>query len=159
VNDSCFTAVWRTLTRRSGCAGTRNATKLVVRGQLGRVPADKPLTIRSIWLVEIQSRDSVAFRPLPQIMLDGDSDRILARTRAAFGLADFSRGNPDKLRTALRTALVEEGLFPDEAEALLNTWQLSYFQSPGLRLFFIVPREWTDFHLPLETTLRRRFAG
>jgi hypothetical protein len=53
----------------------------------------------------------------------------------------------------MRAALVEEGLFGDEAEALLSTWELSYFKSPGLRLFFTVPRPWTDSVLPLELSL------
>ena len=38
----------------------------------------------------------------------------------------------------------------DEAAALLDTWKLSYFESSGLRLFFLVPRQWTDDVLPLE---------
>ena len=41
------------------------------------------------------------------------------------------------------------GLFADEADALLNTWEVSYFKSAGLRLFFLVPRAWTDRVLPL----------
>jgi hypothetical protein len=31
----------------------------------------------------------------------------------------------------------------------LTTWQRSYFASPGLRLFYLVPRVWTDRYLPL----------
>jgi hypothetical protein len=57
------------------------------------------------------------------------------------------------LKSVLQTALVSEGLFPDEARALLNTWELSYFKSAGLRVFFLVPRAWTDFYLPLEQSL------
>ena len=34
----------------------------------------------------------------------------------------------------MRLALQAEGLFPDEADALFNTWELSYFKSAGLRL-------------------------
>ena len=40
----------------------------------------------------------------------------------------------------------------DEAEAKLNTWKLSYFESPGLRLFFTLPRVWTDDVLPLSVS-------
>ncbi|MEM7397163.1 MAG: hypothetical protein AAF492_32985, partial [Verrucomicrobiota bacterium] len=35
------------------------------------------------------------------------------------------------------------------AEAMLNTWEVSYFQTEGLRLFFTLPQEWTDRVLPL----------
>ena len=51
-------------------------------------------------------------------------------------------------------ALVEAGLFGDEARALLDTWRHSYFDSPGLRLFFLVPQEWTDRILPLEISVQ-----
>jgi len=53
----------------------------------------------------------------------------------------------------MRQALVEDGLFADEADALLNTWELSYFKSAGLRLFFLVPRDWTDHYLPLDLSV------
>ncbi len=35
---------------------------------------------------------------------------------------------------------------------MLKTWEESYFQSWGLRLFYVVPREWTDRHLPLRVS-------
>jgi hypothetical protein len=50
----------------------------------------------------------------------------------------------------MRAALIADGLFADEADALLNTWEASYFKAPGLRLFFLVPRPWTDAVLPLK---------
>jgi len=40
----------------------------------------------------------------------------------------------------MNAGLVGEGLNPDEADALLNTWDASYFRSHGMRLFFLVPR-------------------
>ena len=65
---------------------------------------------------------------------------MLFSTPAEFAGADYSSANLDKLRGEMRVALKEEGLFLDEADALLNTWELSYFKSAGLRLFFMVPR-------------------
>ena len=53
----------------------------------------------------------------------------------------------------MHEGLTGDGLNPDEADALLNTWDASYFRSHGLRLFFLVPRPWTDYVLPLKTTL------
>ena len=35
---------------------------------------------------------------------------------------------------------------------MLRTWELSYFKSPGLRFFYIVPRAWVDKTLPLKIT-------
>ena len=53
----------------------------------------------------------------------------------------------------MKATLRKEGLFDEEAEAMLSTWELSYFKSPGLRLFFTVPREWTDHVLPLSISV------
>ncbi len=41
--------------------------------------------------------------------------------------------------TAMRAELVKAGLFPKEADAMLQTWWRSYFERPGLRAFWIVP--------------------
>ena len=38
---------------------------------------------------------------------------------------------------------------------MLETWKASYFEKPGLRVFYIVPREWTDYFLPLSCPCRR----
>ena len=32
---------------------------------------------------------------------------------------------------------------------MLETWSLSYFESEGLRVFFVLPQAWTDQRLPL----------
>jgi hypothetical protein len=127
--------------------------ELLFRSQLKDLPTDKPLIIRSIWLVDIKPNGKIAFRSLPQITLDHNSKKILLHTPPDFSSSEFSSGNLDKLKTALHTALISDGLFADEAQALLNTWELSYFKSAGLRVFFLVPRVWTDFYLPLETSL------
>lgn len=55
-----------------------------------------------------------------------------------------------RLRATFVHALTEEGLFGDEAEAMIETWWRSYFQKPGLRVFWIVPRTFTDTILPIE---------
>ena len=103
-----------------------------------------------MWLVDIRPDGKIAFRSLPQVALDHNSKKILTHTAADFPSSAFSSGNLEKLKTSLLEALISDGLFVDEAQALLNTWELSYFKSTGLRVFFIVPRAWTDFYLPLE---------
>ncbi len=49
----------------------------------------------------------------------------------------------------MKRALVQAGLYDDEAEAMLETWKGSYFQRPGLRLFYLVPQAWVRHFLPL----------
>lgn len=113
--------------------------------------------------MDIEPGRQIAFRALPPVSLTHDSEKYLARTAADFAPGDFSPDNLDKLKAGLLSALVSEGLFPDEARALLNTWEESYFKSSGLRLFFLVPRAWTDFYLPLEISqpadIRRVMVG
>jgi hypothetical protein len=49
----------------------------------------------------------------------------------------------------MRGALIAKGLFAEEADALLNTWEVSYFKNPGLRFFYLCPDIVTNFLLPL----------
>jgi hypothetical protein len=71
-----------------------------------------------------------------------------------FSTGDFH--DATELRGSLKKALIAQGLFADEAEAMLNTWKASYFEKPGLRMFYLVPREWTDYFLPLEFSVPAR---
>jgi hypothetical protein len=127
---------------------SQEAGQLVFRSQL-ELSGNQPLTIHSLWLVDIQ-HGKIAFRPLPSLNLNSASNKILTSTPAVFTAKDFSSNNLEKLKASLKATMVSDGLFDDEAQALLNTWELSYFKSAGLRVFFIVPRAWTDFYLPLE---------
>ena len=129
------------------------AGDLLIHSQLEQLPVDHPLSIRFIWLVDIDSNGQIAFRPLPSLTLDNDPNKVLQRTSARFAPQDYNRGNLQKLEASLKAALLAEGLFGDEAQALLNTWQVSYFKSAGLRVFFLCPREWTDYYLPLQISL------
>ncbi len=64
----------------------------------------------------------------------------------------------------LQTALVGDGLNPDEAAAMIQTWADSWFDEDGLRVLYLVPRAFTDAILPLTLTpaprsLARVFVG
>jgi len=106
--------------------------------------------IRELWLLDVRSDKSAAFRvvrPFEQ------APAFVAKTPATFAPEDYSTNATAELKKTLHEALLNAGLFSDEADALLETWQLSYFNSPGLRLFFLVPEKWTNDTLPLR--LRR----
>jgi len=63
--------------------------------------------------------------------------------------------SPDAFNAKLaefQVALTSAGLFDKESAAMLNTWKTSYFGKPGLRVFWIVPRKFTDDLLPLTLT-------
>jgi hypothetical protein len=75
--------------------------------------------------------------------------------RAASGLTDETvldppalTGSVDALRGDLEGILVDQGLYPDEAHAMVETWRDSWFEE-GSRLIYIVPRGFIDNVLPL----------
>ena len=51
-------------------------------------------------------------------------------------------------------ALIDAGLYPDEARAMVDTWRRSYFESDGLRVLYVTPPAWVDQILPIEITPR-----
>ena len=114
-------------------------------------PEAADLRVPAGWLIEIRQGDGFcAFRPIPgPLDLRSPAGQSLASLPASFAPADFSAHRLQELREAMHGALVAAGLFPDEAAAMLKTWELSYFKSPGRRLFFVTPRAWTDEVLPL----------
>src|SRR5271167_2115097 len=57
-------------------------------------------------------------------------------------------GSADALRGDLEGILVDQGLYPDEAHAMVETWRDSWFEE-GSRLIYIVPRGYIDHVLPL----------
>jgi hypothetical protein len=60
-------------------------------------------------------------------------------------------GSLTGLRDRLERTLIDAGLFPKEAAAMLATWRDSWFED-GVRVFYIVPPQQVDAILPLEIT-------
>jgi hypothetical protein len=52
----------------------------------------------------------------------------------------------------MAAALAGEGLYEREATAMVRTWDESWFGEPGIRVFYVLPRVWTDRVLPLKLT-------
>jgi len=63
-------------------------------------------------------------------------------------LADLRR----QLRARVADALVADGLFAAEAEAMVATWDDSWFTETGLRVLYTLPTAWVDRVLPLKLT-------
>jgi hypothetical protein len=53
------------------------------------------------------------------------------------------------LRTELETALIAQGLYPKEAQAMVETWRDSWFEE-GTRLIYLLPSRAIDAFLPLQ---------
>jgi len=71
-------------------------------------------------------------------------------------------GSLDSLYSDLEGLLIAQGLLPDEAHAMLETWKSSWFEE-GSRVLYIIPRSFIDIVLPLTITpatqLTRVFVG
>jgi len=57
--------------------------------------------------------------------------------------------SPQEAHQKLQEALVEAGLFQDEAAAMIKTWEHSYFNSNGYKVFWICPKNFVDELLPI----------
>lgn len=101
---------------------------------------------------------SPGMQPLSSVFLM--SDECCGRVDVRFVEHRNVRGEvalklPEKTRTtyeladAVARALTEAGLYELEARAMVKTWQEQWFETPGTRLFYIVPRDITDALLPV----------
>jgi hypothetical protein len=136
------------ITRRSS-----DGKMLTIHGWLPRDLQAKPLQVPRLWLADIREDGSTAFRSVPGLKITSGFEPLLSSLPATFEEKDYSTARLEALRTEMRDALMKEGLYKDESEALLNTWDASYFRSHGMRLFFIVPRAYTDYFLPFNASI------
>ncbi|MEO5928640.1 MAG: T9SS type A sorting domain-containing protein [Candidatus Kapaibacterium sp.] len=74
----------------------------------------------------------------------GASERVEPATAAPLDSASLAAKFME-----FNAALTGAGLYPKESAAMLATWRYSYFGTRGLRVFWIVPRGFTDRTLPL----------
>jgi len=104
------------------------------------------------WLVDIRGDGTVAFARSETLSAAAPP---ATQYRGFFGFkpVDYNSANLTKLRDEFRQALIASGLFADEADAMLNTWEASYFKAPGLRVFYIVPPAWTEQVLPMTVSV------
>lgn len=111
-------------------------------------------TLPDFWFADLRGDGTAAVR---HVRPDADQ-RSAHYVDTGFKPEDYSAEALAGLRAGLHAALVVDGLFADEAEALLATWESSYFTSAGQRIFFLVPRAWTDAHLPLTVSRDARIV-
>jgi hypothetical protein len=53
-------------------------------------------------------------------------------------------------KEVVAATLVREGLYIKEAQAMVNTWEKSYYRTEGLRLLYVLPRALVDDTIPLQ---------
>jgi hypothetical protein len=119
--------------------------------------------IPKVWIANIISPQVLAFRELSHLRLTKDLGKIVSESTLNFQSKEFSERAHGNLKNSIRSALIQSGLFENEANAMIETWKEPYFSAPGTRIFYIVPREWIDYYLPLTfsvpTELKRVLVG
>jgi hypothetical protein len=114
------------------------------------VPLSASLSANGSVVVANQGTDAV-----PQVILfENRGGRLGYRNAGAIsGSTTIYRPSLDggfpQLRNDLGSALVAQGLFHKEAEAMIETWQDSWFEE-GSRLIYIVPSRTVEAVLPLQ---------
>jgi hypothetical protein len=104
-----------------------------------------PLPLQAIFAVQVQDQ-AIQFAALDD--LPGDAVRAVAGN-SIFGLpVPLNTGVP-QVKKALASALVAAGLYAKEADAMVNTWERSYFRTEGLRVLYVLPRPTVDELIPI----------
>ncbi|MDF3057873.1 MAG: hypothetical protein K0R17_2088 [Rariglobus sp.] len=113
------------------------------------VAPDGTLTLRNtgtedisrVWVYEKSSKPDASFHFWTGKLPAGGQQSVPLQPAGSFlGKSGFG------------ASLIHAGLTSDETSALLATWKESYFDAPGLRVFWIVPRAFTDRILPIAIT-------
>jgi hypothetical protein len=115
--------------------------------------SEAAVTVPAVWLVDVRADGRVAFREKDRVVIPKTGGTAELARLGLLTDKEFGASGRTDLRASMRRALIGAGLFDDEADAMLETWKESYFRAPGLRLFYIVPREWIDYFLPLEISV------
>jgi hypothetical protein len=108
----------------------------------------------------------LASRPIGDFMLfSNDGGRIAYQVQhvTANAVAVDPKVVGQEPTSELARLLLDHGLYPDEAAAMLDTWRDSWFEA-GTRLIYIVPRAEIDAILPLQivptpSDIARVFVG
>jgi hypothetical protein len=71
---------------------------------------------------------------------------------ARIALDEAKNSSREDVFGGLQAALEKEGLYAAEAKAMVKTWEDSWFDETGIRVLYVLGREWTDQVLPLKIT-------
>jgi tetratricopeptide (TPR) repeat protein len=106
--------------------------------------SDDRFGIKHIFIIRVE--DGKGVYACRQALKPGERASGLIPSMAdAKPLPEFQR----QLADHLAGMLVASGLYPKEAQAMVNTWSASYFQTSGTRALFVLPQAWTDAFIPL----------
>ncbi len=113
-------------------------------GTLG-LSAGTDFTLRRLFVLRVENGRG-AFKVVSRLSPGERLTGVIPSMDQAMDLSAFSQ----KVDRELASALEEAGLYSREAEAMVNTWRASYFQTDGIRVLSLLPQEWTDRFIPLQ---------
>lgn len=134
-------------------------TRLTERGLTLHAPerllwmARPSMRVPRVWLLDVRPDGRAAIRERSDIAIIKSRPGAPLGVLPLFAGAEYSTSGLAGVRRSMKRALIAAGLFADEAEAMLETWKASYFSNPGLRVLYVVPREWIDYFLPLDVSV------
>jgi hypothetical protein len=111
------------------------------------LPSGQGYPLTGLFVLRVEGGKG-AYRYIPALQPGQSLNHIIPDMKDAQPAADFSAHVADDLAARLE----ENGLYAKEARAMVNTWRSSYFQSPGVRVLYILPQRWTDDFIPLRVT-------
>jgi hypothetical protein len=100
--------------------------------------------VRHVFVLRVEEGRGVS-RYLPSLECGERMNEVVPPMEGAVPVDRFAAAAAD----ALAARLVESGLYPKEARAMVETWRSSYFEADGLRVLFVLPQSWTDRFIPM----------
>jgi len=111
-----------------------------------------------VWIADIREDGTTAFYERENIVLSKEKTSEELMQLSFSSKNEYSSTNMMNLKNSMRQALLNQGLFEDEADAMLATWEESYYGRSGLRVFYIVPQEWINYFLPLQVSVPHKLT-
>jgi hypothetical protein len=102
--------------------------------------------LNGVFLVWVKD-DRIRWAALPDIIMNKLNQIEVERALNEPAVLDV--GVP-QVKEAMALKLTESGLYPKEAQAMVNHWERGYFRTNGLRILYILPRAQTDAHIPIQ---------
>ena len=131
---------------------------LFYRG-VGNFPSPLKVTMNEQGAITVTNAGGLPLKHLFAVAIHGDRATVVplgnlesSQTRSTRLEQPDSKPAGDtikNLRKQMADALVAEGLYRAEAEAMVNTWRDAWFEDQGVRILYILPRAWTDATLPI----------
>ncbi|MFN3649965.1 MAG: hypothetical protein ACK47B_10315 [Armatimonadota bacterium] len=107
--------------------------------------ANTPYPAADLFVLRVENGRG-AFRYLPSLGPGASRSGVIPSMHDARPVEQFTAS----VAKALAERLTAAGLYAKEARAMANTWRSSYFHTEGIRVLYLLPRQWTDAYIPLE---------